>query len=113
MGAKSRRKGASGERELAAHLREWLPHLADAIRRTSPLQAGDGHAAGDVALPGFHVECKRQKRCNTKAALAQAIEAAPAALVPIAITRDDHGEWTVTMRLDDWVIGLLGKAGEA
>lgn len=53
MGAKSQRKGADGERELAALLREY----------GYPIERGGSLSFGEVpdltGLPGVHIEVKR------------------------------------------------------
>lgn len=53
MGAKSARKGADGERELAAILRRY----------GYDIQRGGSLSFGEVpdlsGLPGIHIECKR------------------------------------------------------
>ena len=58
----------------------------------------------DVDIPIFHIEAKRHKRCNIKAALKQAVEDANVnGKIPVAITKDDREEILCTMRLDDWI----------
>ena len=55
-------------------------------------------------MPIIHIEAKRHKRCNIKAALKQAIDDANVnGKIPVAITRDDRADILVTMRLDDWI----------
>lgn len=101
MGASQRRKGATGEREAADALYEAT---GMAWRRTAPLQTHRGGRecpdidCDDVPAPGLHCEVKRGKRTNPRAALEQA-ERDCGARVPWALTRDDRGEWTVTVRL--------------
>jgi len=60
----------------------------------------------DVTAKGFplHMEVKRQKMPNIRAALRQAVSDCNDDRVPVAITRADRGEWLLTMRLED-----LGK----
>lgn len=56
MSRSSKRKGADGERELRAHLRE---HLGEVVERTGYQQA---HRGGwDLTLPNLGVEVKRYK----------------------------------------------------
>ena len=56
MGGKSQRKGADGERELAAVLREY----GYSIQRGGSLSFGE---VPDLSgLPGIHIECKRVER---------------------------------------------------
>lgn len=69
MGARSRRKGAVGERALAAYL------SGEGFPATRGQQHRGGPDAPDViveALPGLHFECKRTERLNVYDALDQA-----------------------------------------
>lgn len=98
MGARETRKGKRGEREVVQVLR---CHGIDA-HRTAPLQAGASSSAGDVTVPGpFHLEVKRGRRVNVRAALRQAEAACPSGLSPIVVHRDDGGRWCVTAYLED------------
>ena len=100
MGRLSRNKGKRGELELVSLLRDRYGVPA---RRTSPLQAGDPRAAGDVWIHDqLWLETKRGKQPRIRAALAQA-EADCGERVPVAITRADRDQWIVTMGLDDWI----------
>ena len=96
---RSQRKGAAGERELAALLREY----------GYPVERGGSLSFGEVpdltGLPGIHIECKRNERLNVWEAMAQATrdaekfqDGAPA----VFHRRNRHG-WLVTMRLPDWM----------
>jgi hypothetical protein len=56
----------------------------------------------DVENTPFWVECKRGRRTRIVPALEQArrdTDGRP----PVAVTRNDHGEWVVSMYLKDWV----------
>lgn len=102
MGKASRRKGAEGELEVAAAWRAVYPQAA----RRGLLQAQRGSGAADVDLgagAAFHLEVKRQKVPNVRAALRQAIADAPADKYPVAVTRADRDEWLVTMRQSDFL----------
>lgn len=114
MGKRSRTKGAVGERE-AARL------LSRVTGRSWQRTAGQYRSGGDlpdIEPDGWQpetplwVEVKRGKRTSPKAALAQAIDAC-AGHVPVALTRDDRGEWLITFELSHFVrvvAGLLGPA---
>jgi hypothetical protein len=107
-GARSRRKGANAERELAKRFAEAMPG-ADCKRGIG--QARSGSEVADVEVPRFFVESKHGKRPNPRAALAQAIEACEAngnGKTPIAVIRDDRKEPFVCMRLDDF-LGFVGE----
>jgi hypothetical protein len=102
-GARSRRKGAQAERDLAKRFAEAMPG-ADCKRGIG--QARRGSEVADCEVPRFFVESKHGKRPNPRAALAQCIEAAEAngnGKTPIAVIRDDRKEPFVCMRLDDFL----------
>jgi hypothetical protein len=102
-GARSRRKGANAERELAKRFAEAMPG-ADCKRGIG--QARRGSEVADCEVPRFWVESKHGKRPNPRAALAQAIEACEAngnGKTPIAVIRDDRKEPFVCMRLEDFL----------
>lgn len=73
-GRKSQRKGADGERELAALLREY----------GYPVERGGSLSFGEVpdltGLPGVHIECKRAEQLRPYSWLEQA-GGTPCALV--------------------------------
>ena len=102
MGKMQRNKGANYERDLANYL---TAHGLPAKRGIG--QARSASEVPDVDLAGFWIECKRHKRTNPRAALAQAIEAsAHTTRMPVAVCRDNgthEDDATVTMRLVDWV----------
>lgn len=98
MGKSSQRKGADGERELAAILRE---HGYDVERGGSQTY---GEVPDLVGLPGVHIEVKRVERLNVPEAMAQAIrDAARFGGVPSLFHRRSRSPWLVTMRLTDWL----------
>lgn len=98
MGKSSQRKGADGERELAAILRE---HGYD-------IERGGSQTYGEVpdlmGLPGVHIEVKRVERLNVPEAMAQAIrDAARFGGAPSLFHRRSRSPWLVTMQLTDWL----------
>ena len=99
MSKSQQRKGADGERELAAVLRE---HGYD-IRRGGSLSFGE--VPDLVGLPGVHIECKRVERLNITEAMAQAIRDAQRFQdgAPAVFHRRNRQPWLVTMRLSDWL----------
>ena len=73
MGRGSQRKGADGERELAAALRSY----GYEIKRGGSLTFGE---VPDLSgLPGVHIEVKRVERLNIAAAMEQAAKDAETA----------------------------------
>lgn len=96
-GAHSRRKGAQGERDIALAMRTVFPGAKRGI--------GQARSAGEVAdVEGtpYWVECKRGKKCNVRAAYAQAMAATDGRPV-VVVVRDDGGEPMVYMSLEDWL----------
>lgn len=103
-GKASQRKGADGERELAAVLREY----GYEIKRGGSLSFGE---TPDLAgLPGIHIECKRAERLNVPEAMHQAIRDSEAFRggAPTVFHRRSREPWLVTMRLADWMT-LYGR----
>ena len=99
MRSKSQRKGADGERELAAILRE----------RGYDCQRGGSLTFGEVpdltGLPGIHAEIKRVERLNVGEAMEQAIRDSQRMQdgVPALFRRRHRKPWLVTMRLVGWL----------
>ena len=100
MGRASQRKGAAGERELAAILRE---HGHDVERGGSQTY---GEVPDLVGLPGVHIEVKRVERLNVPEAMGQAIRDSDRFKdgIPALFHRRSRSPWLVTMRLEDWMI---------
>ena len=98
MGRASQRKGADGERELAAILRA----RGYDIERGGSLSYGE---APDLAgLPGVHIEVKRVERLNVPQAMSQAVRDADRfGGVPGLFHRRSRSPWLVTMLLTDWL----------
>lgn len=100
-GRGARIKGAAFERQLAKYFTENT--VLDAKRGIGQTRSG-GAEVSDVDMPILHIEAKRHKRCNIKAALRQAIDDANVnGKIPVAITKDDRADILCTMRLDDWI----------
>ena len=100
-GRGARLKGAAFERLLAKYFTDNTP--IQAKRGIGQTRMG-GAEVSDVDMPIIHIEAKRQKKCNVKAALRQAIgDAEINGKIPVAITKDDREEILCTMRLDDWI----------
>lgn len=95
----SRAKGHAFEREMVHVFREALPGAE--IRRG--LQFRDGAEAADVECPVFHVECKRGRQPNVRAALEQAKRDAKKGKIPLGIIRDDRKDAFVVMELEDFL----------
>lgn len=100
-GKGARVKGAAFERQLAKYFTDKT--ILEAKRGIGQTRSG-GAEVSDVDIEVIHVEAKRHKRCNIKAALKQAISDANInGKIPVAITKDDREDILCTMRLDDWI----------
>ena len=99
MGSRSQRKGADGERELAA----LLSAAGYECQRGGSLSFGE--IPDVLGLPGIHVECKRVERLNVGEAMEQAIRDSDRMLdgMPALFHRRNRKPWLVTMRLEDWL----------
>ena len=99
-GRRSRNKGAAYERELAKLFSAVMPGAE--VRRG--IQSRTGGDAADLEGTGvWHVEAKRGKLPNPRAALKQAIRDAKPGRVPVAVIRDDRSEAFVALRLTDFL----------
>lgn len=95
-GKRSRRKGATGEREVANILRDRF-----GIDTHRGLQTAGANLC-DVEGTRYWIEVKRGKRCRVRAGYAQAVgDSTPDGRPPVLVWRDDHGQWMVTASLDD------------
>ena len=97
-GRSSQRKGADGERELAALLREY----------GYPVERGGSLSFGEVpdltGLPGVHIECKRAEQLRPYDWLEQAErDAARFGGMPAVFFRRSRSPWLVVMKLEDWI----------
>ena len=98
-GRHSQRKGADGERELAAVLREY----------GYDMERGGSMSFGEVpdlvGLPGVHIECKRVERLNVPEAMQQAVTDSLRFKdgMPALFHRRNRQPWLVTIRLEDYM----------
>ena len=104
----SRQKGARGERELAAVLRE---HGYDC--RRGQQYCGANGDADVVGLPGIHIECKRVESLNIHKAIEQAKRDARENELPAVFHRKNGKPWLVTMTLEDWMKIFKGENNES
>lgn len=101
-GRGARAKGANFERELARYFNSQFSQMN--AKRGLGQTRGGGEEIADVEMEHIHVEAKRHKRCNIKAALNQAIDdSKEKTKLPVAITKDDRKPILVTMLMDDWI----------
>ena len=113
-GARSRNKGASGEREAAHVLNEMFGTSFHRGR-----QYHGGQDSPDIAggPKGLHVEVKRVEKFSLYPSLAQAAQDAKGD-IPIVMHRANGKPWVVCVelkdlpRLADWVKGAKHAADE-
>lgn len=98
MAINSRRKGKTGELELAKKLKEY----GYETRRGQQYSGANGDA-DVVGLSNIHIECKRVEKLNLEDAVTQSVRDARKDETPVVMHRKNHKEWLVTMRLIDWV----------
>lgn len=98
-GKTSQRKGADGERELAAILQA---HGYDCTRGGS---LSFGEVPDLTGLPGIHCEVKRSETLRLPEWMAQAERDAKrfGDGAPAVFHRKNRQPWLVTMRLEDWL----------
>lgn len=99
MGSRSQRKGADGERELAA----LLSAAGYECQRGGSLSFGESPDV--LGLPGIHIEVKRVEKLNVGEAMEQAIRDSDRMLdgMPALFHRRNRKPWLVTMRIEDWL----------
>lgn len=98
-GARSRNKGAVGERELAALL------TAEGFSAHRGRQYHGGPGTPDVRcadLPGVHWEVKRTEKLSLYQAMAQAKADAADGQMPVVAHRRNHSEWLIVLRAEDF-----------
>lgn len=106
-GRSARLKGHNFEREMANRL---TSDTGFSFKRGLSQTRGGSEEVADLVcdqLPSLHFECKRGKRCNIKAAYAQAKDAVLDEM-PIIITKEDRQPTFVTMAYEDWIILFKG-----
>lgn len=98
-GKASQRKGADGERELAAVLREY----GYEIKRGGSMSFGE--VPDLVGLPGIHVEVKRCEQVRLSEWMQQAERDSQHFKdgLPAVFHRRSREEWRVTMNLADFM----------
>ncbi|MCI6433722.1 MAG: hypothetical protein MR828_02950 [Clostridiales bacterium] len=99
MGKSQQRKGAAGERELAA----LLSAAGYECQRGGSLSFGE--VPDVLGLPGIHIEVKRVEKLNVVEAMEQAIRDSDRMLdgLPALFHRRNRKPWLVTMRMEDWL----------
>lgn len=99
MAINSKKKGKTGELELARLLREYGYGEA---KRSVQYNGKDGQA-DVIGLPYIHTECKRVEKLNIYDAIEQAKRDAKNDDLPAVFHRKNRCNWLVTMELDDFM----------
>lgn len=103
-GKKSRNKGMTFEREVAARLSEILGTV---VKRKLGA-ARDG--GDDIEVGPYSIECKRRKATAVDAWMRQAeTNAAEKGRIPVVVTRADRREAIYCMRERDFVMLFQGE----
>lgn len=101
MAVNSKRKGKTGELELARKLREYGYETRRTVQYNGKAEEGEADLKG---LPGIHIECKRTERLNLYDAMSQAkADSAGSGKLPMVFHRKNNCEWLVVMTLDDFM----------
>lgn len=98
MAINSKRKGKTGELELAHKLKEY----GYDAKRSVQYNGKDGQA-DVVGLPHIHCEIKRVEKLNIYDAIAQAKRDAKGDDKPAVFHRKNRCNWLVTMELDEFM----------
>lgn len=99
MAINSKKKGKTGELELAKVLRGY----GYETRRTAQYCGNTGDAADMVGLPGVHIECKRTESLRLYDAVAQAKRDATGGKIPVVFHRKNNCEWLAILPLDEFM----------
>ena len=100
MAINSKRKGASGERELVRKLKEYGFGTRRSVQYNGKAEEGQADLVG---LQGIHIESKRVERLNVYDAIAQAKRDAKTDELPTVFHRKNNSKWLVTMELSAWM----------
>ena len=101
MAINSKRKGKTGELELARKLREYGYNARRTVQYNGKAEDGEADLQG---LPGVHIECKRVEQLSLYKAIDQAKrDSAGSGELPAVFHRKNNCEWLVIMPLDDFM----------
>lgn len=91
----SKRKGSTGERELAKILQGY----GYDARRSVQYNGLQGEA-DVIGVSGIHIECKRCQQVRDEVFLQQAERDARKGNIPVVMYRRNHEQWKALLRLD-------------
>ena len=105
MGKAQKSKGARGEREIAAILREHGYRDAHRGRQYS----GGPDSPDVVGIPGIHLEVKRVEKLSLGPAMAQSVGDAAVGEIPAVVHRKSREPWYITLSFEDF-LGIYKNA---
>jgi Holliday junction resolvase len=101
MAKNSKRKGKTGELELAKKLREYGYSARRSVQYNGKEEEGQADLLG---LPGIHIECERTERFSLYEAMDQAKrDSKGTGNMPAVFHRKNHCDWVVVLSLDDFM----------
>jgi hypothetical protein len=119
----SRRKGLTGEREVADvfEANGWTVRGLESSGDWLVFKGTAPHGGGETVIDGvrhpvtyhygryvpLHIEVKRQERLRLPAWLAQAKAEAPEGVPPVVVFRQSRGAWYAALPLTE-LLGLVG-----
>lgn len=95
-----KRKGKTGELELARKLREYGYDVRRSVQYNGKAEEGQPDLLG---LPGIHIECKRTEALRLYEAMGQAKHDAKEDTLPVVFHRRNSCEWLTILTLDDFM----------
>lgn len=102
MGIAQRRKGKVGEQEAVKILLPAFP-LARSKRAGGESSTVD-RGRDILGTPGYCIQVHRGRSATCERKLEEAVAAATGTYdVPVALVRRDRGQWTATLRADDFL----------
>ena len=101
MAVNGKRKGKTGELELARKLREYGYDARRSVQYNGKEEEGQADLLG---LPGVHIECKRTESLRLYDAVNQAKRDSKGKdKIPAVFHRKNKHDWVVILPLDDFM----------
>ena len=101
MAINSKRKGKTGELELARKLREYCYETRRTVQYNGKADEGQADLLG---LPHVHIECKRTEKLSLYDAVNQAKRDSEGSdKLPVVFHRKNNCEWLAILPLDDFM----------
>ncbi len=100
MAVNSKRKGKTGELELARKLREYGYDVRRSVQYNGKAEEGQADLVG---LSGIHIECKRTETLRLYDAVDQAKRDAATGEIPVVFHRKNNCEWVAILPVDGFM----------